>query len=146
MAKLVDILLVIGSSNSSNSNRLRELGERMGKPSYLIDGPGDMRREWLQGVGNGSGRERDHYEHHADEDGEHHADHGAPPFEGLLPIAGKGSPAGLCRKDKEHTVSATLVPPVWIEQTTCRLQGGCSATELRRRRSGLYASPPIFRE
>src|SRR5205807_8718619 len=101
----------------------------------------------LQGAGVGyrSGRERDHYERHADEDGEHHADHGAPPFEGLLPIAGKGSPAGLCRKDKERTVSAMLVPPVWIEQTTCRLQGGCSATELRRRRCGLYASSPIFR-
>jgi 4-hydroxy-3-methylbut-2-en-1-yl diphosphate reductase len=52
MAKLVDILLVIGSSNSSNSNRLRELGERMGKPSYLIDGPRDMKREWLVGVEN----------------------------------------------------------------------------------------------
>src|SRR5204862_76852 len=39
---------------------------------------------------------------------------------------------------------AALVPPVWIEQTTCRLQGGCSATELRRRRSGLYATAPIF--
>src|SRR5437588_2393963 len=70
---------------------------------------------------------------------------GHPPFEGLLPIVGKGSPAGLCGKDKERTVSATLVPPVWIEQTTCRLQGGCSATELRRRRCGLYASSPIFR-
>ena len=52
MAKLVDILIVIGSANSSNSNRLRELGERMGKPSYLIDGPTDMRREWLEGVAN----------------------------------------------------------------------------------------------
>jgi 4-hydroxy-3-methylbut-2-enyl diphosphate reductase len=52
MAKLVDILLVIGSSNSSNSNRLRELGERMGKPSYLIDGPRDMKSEWLVGVEN----------------------------------------------------------------------------------------------
>ena len=52
MAKLVDILIVIGSANSSNSNRLRELGERMGKPSYLIDGPMDMRREWLLNVGN----------------------------------------------------------------------------------------------
>ncbi len=52
MAKLVDILLVIGSANSSNSNRLRELGERMGKPSYLIDGPRDMRSEWLVGVNN----------------------------------------------------------------------------------------------
>ena len=52
MAKLVDILLVIGSANSSNSNRLKELGERMGKRSYLIDGPKDVRREWFEGVSN----------------------------------------------------------------------------------------------
>ncbi len=52
MAELVDVLLVIGSRNSSNSNRLRELGERMGKPSYLIDGPQDLRREWFDGVEN----------------------------------------------------------------------------------------------
>ena len=32
-----------------------------------------------------------------------------------------------------------LVPPVWIEQTTCRLQGGCSTTELRRQESKLYS-------
>ena len=41
MAGLVDMLIVIGSANSSNSNRLRELGARMGKPSYLIDGPAE---------------------------------------------------------------------------------------------------------
>src|SRR5215472_10823392 len=37
-----------------------------------------------------------------------------------------------------------LVPPVWIEQTTCRLQGGCSTTELRRRQRRFYANqlPP----
>ena len=52
MARLVDILLVIGSANSSNSNRLKELGERMGKRSYLIDGPQDVKREWFQGVDN----------------------------------------------------------------------------------------------
>ena len=50
MAEKVDMLLVIGSLNSSNSNRLRELGERMGKPSYLIDGPGNVKREWFQGI------------------------------------------------------------------------------------------------
>jgi 4-hydroxy-3-methylbut-2-en-1-yl diphosphate reductase len=50
MARLVDALLVIGSRNSSNSNRLRELGERLGKRSYLIDGPADLRREWFEGV------------------------------------------------------------------------------------------------
>jgi 4-hydroxy-3-methylbut-2-enyl diphosphate reductase len=52
MAKLVDVLLVIGSRNSSNSNRLRELGEKLGKTSYLIDGPQDLRREWFEGVAN----------------------------------------------------------------------------------------------
>ncbi len=52
MAKLVDILLVIGSSNSSNSNRLRELGVRMGKRSFLIDGPNNVKREWFEGIEN----------------------------------------------------------------------------------------------
>ena len=52
MAKLVDVLLVIGSKNSSNSNRLRELGEQLGKTSYLIDGPQDLKREWFEGVSN----------------------------------------------------------------------------------------------
>ena len=44
-----DLLLVVGSVTSSNSNRLVELGVRAGIPSYLIDGAGDLRREWLQG-------------------------------------------------------------------------------------------------
>ena len=44
-----DVLLVVGSRASSNSNRLRELAERMGVPGYLIDGPIDLRREWLDG-------------------------------------------------------------------------------------------------
>ncbi len=52
MAGLVDLLIVIGSANSSNSNRLRELGARMGKPSYLIDGPEQLKREWFAGVAN----------------------------------------------------------------------------------------------
>ena len=52
IAKLVDLLIVIGSANSSNSNRLRELGERMGKPSYLIDSLRDVKREWFAGVEN----------------------------------------------------------------------------------------------
>src|SRR2546429_163351 len=46
-------------------------------------------------------------------------------------------------KNAQFLPAWTLVPPVWIEQTTCRLQGGCSATELRRRRSGLYATSQI---
>ena len=42
-----DIVLVVGSPNSSNSNRLRELAEKQGIPAYLIDGAGDIQREWL---------------------------------------------------------------------------------------------------
>ncbi len=44
-----DIVLVVGSPNSSNSNRLRELAEKQGVPAYLIDGAEDIRREWLDG-------------------------------------------------------------------------------------------------
>jgi 4-hydroxy-3-methylbut-2-enyl diphosphate reductase len=46
----VDLLLVVGSINSSNSNRLRELAEKRGVPAYLIDGAEDIRDEWLQGI------------------------------------------------------------------------------------------------
>jgi 4-hydroxy-3-methylbut-2-enyl diphosphate reductase len=44
-----DLVLVVGSPNSSNSNRLRELAEKQGVPAYLIDGAGDIRPEWLEG-------------------------------------------------------------------------------------------------
>ena len=44
-----DIVLVVGSPNSSNSNRLRELAEKQGVSAYLIDGADDIRREWLDG-------------------------------------------------------------------------------------------------
>jgi len=44
-----DVLLVVGSRSSSNSNRLRELADRAGIPGYLIDGPADLHREWLEG-------------------------------------------------------------------------------------------------
>lgn len=40
-------MLVVGSPNSSNSNRLRELGERMGAKSYLIDNASEIKPEWL---------------------------------------------------------------------------------------------------
>lgn len=46
----VDRLVVVGSANSSNSNRLRELGEQRGVPSYLVDGPDDLRSEWFEGA------------------------------------------------------------------------------------------------
>ena len=44
-----DLVLVVGSPNSSNSNRLRELAERMGTPAYLIDGAADLQRDWFTG-------------------------------------------------------------------------------------------------
>jgi len=44
-----DVLLVVGSRTSSNSNRLRELADRAGVPGYLIDGPADLRAEWFTG-------------------------------------------------------------------------------------------------
>ena len=42
-------MLVVGSSSSSNSNRLRELAEKQGTPAYLIDGPKDIDPAWLTG-------------------------------------------------------------------------------------------------
>lgn len=50
LAGQCDLVLVVGSPNSSNSNRLRELAERMGTPGYLIDGAEDMQKEWFDGV------------------------------------------------------------------------------------------------
>jgi 4-hydroxy-3-methylbut-2-enyl diphosphate reductase len=58
LAKLVDVILVIGSPNSSNSNRLRELAERCGIPSYLIDSSADINPAWVKqarGVGISAG-------------------------------------------------------------------------------------------
>lgn len=45
-----EVLIVVGSESSSNSNRLRELAEKAGKPGFLVDGPDNMRREWFDGV------------------------------------------------------------------------------------------------
>jgi 4-hydroxy-3-methylbut-2-enyl diphosphate reductase len=47
LAQEADLMLVVGSVNSSNSNRLRELAEKQGVPAYLIDGAEDIRPEWL---------------------------------------------------------------------------------------------------
>lgn len=47
LAREVDGVLVVGSANSSNSNRLRELAQREGVPAWLIDGPDDIRDDWL---------------------------------------------------------------------------------------------------
>jgi 4-hydroxy-3-methylbut-2-enyl diphosphate reductase len=48
--KNAEMLLVIGSKNSSNSNRLREIAENNNKPAYLIDGASDIDIEWLRGI------------------------------------------------------------------------------------------------
>ncbi|GAA0688151.1 4-hydroxy-3-methylbut-2-enyl diphosphate reductase [Dyella sp. SG562] len=50
LADAVDLMLVVGSVNSSNSNRLRELAEKQGVRSFLIDGAEHIQREWLDGV------------------------------------------------------------------------------------------------
>ncbi len=47
LSKMVDVLLVIGAANSSNSNRLRDLGEECGLKSYLINGAADIDPKWL---------------------------------------------------------------------------------------------------
>ncbi len=49
MAGLVDVILVIGSDNSSNSRRLVEVARSMGTPAYLIDDETDLRPDWLAG-------------------------------------------------------------------------------------------------
>ncbi|HRE54525.1 MAG TPA: 4-hydroxy-3-methylbut-2-enyl diphosphate reductase, partial [Candidatus Competibacter sp.] len=49
LSEQCELLLVVGSRNSSNSNRLRELAEKEGTPAYLIDGPEDINPIWLAG-------------------------------------------------------------------------------------------------
>ncbi len=44
-----DVVIVVGSQTSSNSNRLREIAEKAGIPGYLVDGPDDLQREWFEG-------------------------------------------------------------------------------------------------
>ncbi len=50
LAQKVDLVLVVGSINSSNSNRLRELAEKQGIAAYLIDGADDIEEAWFQGI------------------------------------------------------------------------------------------------
>jgi len=45
----VDVVIVVGSPTSSNSNRLRELAQRLGTPAYMVDGADDLKAEWFPG-------------------------------------------------------------------------------------------------
>ncbi len=49
IAEKCDVVLVVGSLNSSNSNRLKEVAERLGVPAYLIDDANQIQRDWLNG-------------------------------------------------------------------------------------------------
>ncbi|WP_457394007.1 4-hydroxy-3-methylbut-2-enyl diphosphate reductase [Roseateles sp. P5_E1] len=49
LAPQVDVVIVVGSPTSSNSNRLRELAERLGTPGYMVDSAEDLKAEWLDG-------------------------------------------------------------------------------------------------
>jgi 4-hydroxy-3-methylbut-2-en-1-yl diphosphate reductase len=49
LAPQVDVVVVVGSPTSSNSNRLRELAERLGTPAYMVDAPEDLQPAWFEG-------------------------------------------------------------------------------------------------
>ncbi|MEO7336913.1 MAG: 4-hydroxy-3-methylbut-2-enyl diphosphate reductase [Caldimonas sp.] len=49
LAPGVDVLIVVGSPTSSNSNRLRELAQRLGTPAYMVDAPDDLQPAWFEG-------------------------------------------------------------------------------------------------
>jgi 4-hydroxy-3-methylbut-2-enyl diphosphate reductase len=49
LARLVDMIIVVGARNSSNSNRLREIGEEVGVPSYLVANGNEVMPQWLEG-------------------------------------------------------------------------------------------------
>jgi len=49
MAPQVELVIVVGSATSSNSNRLRELSEKLGVPSYMVDAPEQLKPEWFAG-------------------------------------------------------------------------------------------------
>lgn len=49
LAEVTDVVLVVGSVTSSNSNRLRELAERLGVPAYLLDSAAELKKEWVEG-------------------------------------------------------------------------------------------------
>jgi 4-hydroxy-3-methylbut-2-enyl diphosphate reductase len=49
LAQTCDVVIVVGSPNSSNSNRLREVAENLGTPAHLVDSAAELREEWLVG-------------------------------------------------------------------------------------------------
>ena len=49
LAQQCDLVIVVGSPNSSNSNRLREVAQNLGVPAYLVDNAAELKGEWLQG-------------------------------------------------------------------------------------------------
>jgi 4-hydroxy-3-methylbut-2-en-1-yl diphosphate reductase len=49
MSRDVDVVIVVGSPTSSNSNRLAELARKLGVPSYMVDSPSELKAEWLEG-------------------------------------------------------------------------------------------------
>jgi 4-hydroxy-3-methylbut-2-enyl diphosphate reductase len=49
MSQVVDVMIVVGSPTSSNSNRLAELARKLGVPSYMVDDPAELQAEWLEG-------------------------------------------------------------------------------------------------
>ncbi|WP_295552288.1 4-hydroxy-3-methylbut-2-enyl diphosphate reductase [Limnohabitans sp. Rim8] len=50
MTPLVDVVIVVGSPTSSNSNRLRELADRLGTPAYMVDSAADLQEAWFDGT------------------------------------------------------------------------------------------------
>ena len=51
LSRVADVLIVVGARNSSNSNRLREIGEDAGLPSYLVADSGEIDAEWVRNAG-----------------------------------------------------------------------------------------------
>jgi 4-hydroxy-3-methylbut-2-enyl diphosphate reductase len=49
LAPAVDVVIVVGSPTSSNSNRLRELAQRLGTPAYMVEGAQDLQAHWFEG-------------------------------------------------------------------------------------------------
>ena len=49
MAPQCDVVIVVGSPNSSNSNRLREVAEKRGVPAYMVDSPTQIDPDWVEG-------------------------------------------------------------------------------------------------